>query len=255
MCSRKCQGEYFKTSMIGENNPNFGKKWPDERRKAFSVKTLARSNEISKRVTEDWKENDKRRQKASEVAKRTIGLYRREPGFTVSEETKILIGKKSSEKFTFEFKKSFRKTMEDNEHWIPLHLKTDKELYYKESSWVSGMFDLVDDEKNLLKENGVFNNTLNTKGVVRDHIMGRIYGFRNGIFPELLRHPANCRIILHSENVSKGQKGKGRADTDISIEELFDLIINYKKEWFEQDKCVFLIEEYKNGKRWKRKEV
>lgn len=36
----------------------------------------------------------------------------------------------------------------------------------------------------------------------------------------------------------------------LTLDELFDRIINYNKEWFEQEKVLKLIEEYKNGKRW-----
>ena len=36
----------------------------------------------------------------------------------------------------------------------------------------------------------------------------------------------------------------------LTLEELFNKIINYKKEWYEQDLVIKLIEDYKNGKRW-----
>ena len=55
-------------------------------------------------------------------------------------------------------------------------------------------------EINLLKQFGMFNIETNTKGVVRDHIYGRKSGFKEKVPPEILRHPANCEIILHSSH-------------------------------------------------------
>lgn len=255
-CSLKCKGNYQRYALLGENNPNFNKRWSNEKRKKLSEKTLKKGDEISKRVKKDWENNNDRRAKASELAKNTIGKYTREKGsFSHTEDSKIAIGIKSKEKYTEEYKIKFRRIMEENGHWVPISMKTDKEIYYSESSWVVKMFDIVDEGNELLKEHGVFNAVNNTKGVVRNHILGRTYGFRHGIFPELLRHPANCRLVLHSENVSKGQRGKGRLDSEITIEDLFNKISDYKKSWFEQDKCISLIKEYKNGKRWNRKEV
>jgi hypothetical protein len=39
-------------------------------------------------------------------------------------------------------------------------------------------------------------------------------GFLNNIDPKILAHPANCQLIRHNDNVSKGSK------SCISIEEL-----------------------------------
>lgn len=46
----------------------------------------------------------------------------------------------------------------------------------------------------------------NVNGVSRDHMVSVRYGFDNNIPPEHLAHPANCKLILHSDNVSKGKK-------------------------------------------------
>jgi hypothetical protein len=47
----------------------------------------------------------------------------------------------------------------------------------------------------------------------------------------------------------------GHGTNSLTIDQLFDRIINTKHVWDEQELCLILIEEYKNGKRWKRKEV
>ena len=84
--------------------------------------------------------------------------------------------------------------MELQGNWIPLNKKSDYEIYYKEANWICGMFDIIKDKEqlSLLNKFGVFNAFTNTKGVVRDHIYSRHSGFRDGVFPEIMRHPCNC---------------------------------------------------------------
>jgi len=50
------------------------------------------------------------------------------------------------------------------------------------------------------------NNGDNPHGVSRDHMVSVRYGFDNHLPAEHIRHPANCRLILQSHNVSKGTK-------------------------------------------------
>ena len=64
----------------------------------------------------------------------------------------------------------------------------------------------------------------NLNGVSRDHIISIKWGFENGVSTEHIRHPANCQLMRHNENVSKGKK------KSISIEELRDKI----KTWDEK---------------------
>ena len=108
-------------------------------------------------------------------------------------------------------------------------------------------------EKHLLKEFGVFNARTNSKGMVRDHQFSRKSGFQLGVFPELLRHPENCQIISHSENVRKRAKRYIDGDS-ITLSELFKRITKYNGDWQRQELCLELVDRYKNGKRWKRKE-
>jgi hypothetical protein len=255
-CSNTCRNNLLKITMIGESNPNFGNRWNEHQKQSLSKKNLENSAEISRRVKLDWENDPNRRQRQSERAKIYLGFESGEShpmwGKARPEEVKLLIGKKSKQKFTREFKENFRKTMEDAGHWIPIESKTDYEIYFKQCEWIHRMFDIVPNGLYLINEHGVFNAKTNTKGVVRDHIVGRKFGFENRIFPEIMRHPANCAVILHSKNTSKGQRGKGRPDTDMSLEDLFDSILNYNQQWIEQEICVKKIADYKDGDRWKR---
>lgn len=43
----------------------------------------------------------------------------------------------------------------------------------------------------------------NLGGVSRDHMYSIMEGYRNGVDPRIISHPANCRLVRHSENISK----------------------------------------------------
>lgn len=69
----------------------------------------------------------------------------------------------------------------------------------------------------LIQEHGWYkpkNHGDNLNGVSRDHMVSVKYGFENNIDPTIISHPANCRLILHNDNVSKG------ASNHITYEEL-----------------------------------
>lgn len=125
-------------------------------------------------------------------------------------------------------------------------LKTDWEIY-KGISHFKGSIDKFihsENEWKLFKENGLFNSWKNKGGVVRDHIFSRRHGFDYSVFPEIIRHPVNCRIISHRENASKGYI------SSFSLDELFDNIFCYTRDWYEQQLVVYLIKKYINGERW-----
>lgn len=46
----------------------------------------------------------------------------------------------------------------------------------------------------------------NLNGVSRDHIVSVSFGFKNGIDPKIISHPANCQLLRHNDNVSKHKK-------------------------------------------------
>lgn len=50
------------------------------------------------------------------------------------------------------------------------------------------------------------NKNNNLEGVSRDHILSVKEGFELGIDPSLIAHPANCRLLKHTDNISKNKK-------------------------------------------------
>jgi hypothetical protein len=73
----------------------------------------------------------------------------------------------------------------------------------------------------LIKQYGWYsasNRGNNLNGVSRDHMLSVKDGFINKISPEIIKHPANCKLMLHKENNIK------KASSSISIDELLDRI-------------------------------
>lgn len=251
-CCKQCCSEYMKTSMLGENNPNYGNRWSDELKEKVSniVKQRYIENPEFKKMCAVNKGK-----KLPETSRKLKEYYKNHTahnkGITLSEESKKIISEKSKQKFTDEYKKRMREQYEKLGYWMPLKDKKDIEIYYKEANWKQNMFNLIDDENQLklLNEYHVFNSITNPNGVVRDHMYSRRSGFENGVFPEILRHPCNCQILTNKDNIKK-KRQRYIDENHLTLEELFIRIINYKKEWYEQDLVIKLIEDYKNGKRW-----
>lgn len=251
-CSTDCRYEFQKISLLGENNPNFGNKWDEELREKVSKIVSERMKDPEIR----WKAGKANRGKkfSPELIEKCHGHRPRESYVhPKSEKTRKLIGIKSKEKFTPEFKEKQRKIFEEKGIWIPLKDKTDKQIYFKEAEWIDSMFNLVDEpiQLALLKEHRVFHATKNKYGVVRDHMYGRRNGFKNLVFPEILRHPCNCQIITRRSNVQKALK-LDATDNTHSLEELFEKIKNYQKPWKEHALVLEKIKDYESGKRWER---
>ncbi len=237
-------------SNTGNGNPNFGNRWTAKQKKRLSDNCLARRDKISTRVKNDWIGNPIRRKAASAIM-REVNPGQYASSLPHTEATKIKIGLKSAAKWTPEFKKQYQKTMEDLGHRRPLSEVPAAEIYYRLASWTKGMWNLGSaSEKELLTEYGIFNSCTNKTGVVRDHRYGRWVGFYNNVFPELLRHPANCEIMTRSDNCRKFHKG----DQSLTLVELFILIENYSESWHEQDLCLTLIQQYRNGDRYKQED-
>ena len=75
------------------------------------------------------------------------------------------------------------------------------------------------------KSGKINNNMLREhKGCVRDHLLSRRYGFDNNIPTWIISHPANCEIVLHSENVRRSFTN----DNQITLNELFERIENWQ---------------------------
>ena len=67
------------------------------------------------------------------------------------------------------------------------------------------------------------NNNLN--GVSRDHMFSVKEGFEKGIDPKLISHPANCRLMIHTVNISKNKKSV------LTIEELLERIQKFEERY------------------------
>lgn len=74
---------------------------------------------------------------------------------------------------------------------------------------------------NLLEEHGMFHPIKNPKGVSRDHMVSIRFGKDNNIDPRIISHPANCELLLHSDNFKKF------SDCSITMEQLMSRI----KDW------------------------
>lgn len=244
-CSKQCMGINWR----GKNNPNFNNFWSIEQKEIQSKKIKqtfindpSLKIEISKVHTGKILSSEHRKI-LSEYNKNNPRLH--------TEKSKEKIGIKSKEKFTPEYKNKIRKINEENGLWKPLSEKSEYEIYFMESNWIERMFNLIENEEeiNLLNNLKVFNSKTNRNGVVRDHNYSRWDGFNNKVFPELLRHPVNCKLMVVKDNTAK------RSKSILTLEELLDKIVEYKGVWKEQELCINLVNQYKKGLRWKRKEV
>lgn len=65
----------------------------------------------------------------------------------------------------------------------------------------------------------------NLNGVSRDHKYSITDGYNNKVDPKILAHPANCQLLPHNKNVSKGTK------SSITLEELLNLIEIWDKKY------------------------
>ena len=236
-CSRICMG----INNCGANNPNFGNKWSDEQRNKQAELVKSKVN-IEYRLNSGSANRGKKF-----TAKRIKKMHAHRDSTSYSrphtEETKKIISKKSKAKFTEEYRVKVRKTLVENGTATPDSEKSDFAIYKSYAEWVHRMWDLVEDSS-LLKTNGIFNSRTNINGCERDHKYSRMSGFTDGVFPEILRHPANCQLLTHSANASKREK------SSITKEELFTAIKCYNKNWQEQEIVLNLINRYESGERF-----
>jgi hypothetical protein len=74
----------------------------------------------------------------------------------------------------------------------------------------------------LISQIGWYHNKHNKTGASRDHMYSAKEGWLNNVPIEIIKHPANCRIIPILENKAKGKK------CSISLEELYDRISKWR---------------------------
>ena len=245
-CSVKCMGLH----NTGENNPNYNNKWSDEKRR-LQGKIISEKMNTDEIKFKCGSANRGKKFSVERIKIMHVGRSSESYSHAHTKETKKKIGMKSKIKFTDEYNKKFRTTMEEKGFWMPLKEKTDYQIYYEESNWKKQIFDnLSEKETMLFKKYGSWS-LKNKTGLVRDHIYSRRSGCNNSVFTELLNHPCNCALITHTKNTIKQRDKKINSDGH-TLAELFSKIKNYTGNWEEQEKCLKLIKEYESGKRWVR---
>ena len=83
----------------------------------------------------------------------------------------------------------------------------------------SNKFDL-----SLVEQHGWYspiNKRNNLNGVSKDHMYSVRDGFINNIEPEIIKHPANCKLLLHNDNNRKNY------NSSITIDDLIERIKNW----------------------------
>lgn len=70
----------------------------------------------------------------------------------------------------------------------------------------------------------------NLNGISRDHMLSKNYGFKNNIDPYIISHPANCKLITHTEN------NKKHTQNTITLEELKNKIILWNVKYEKSNK-------------------
>lgn len=87
---------------------------------------------------------------------------------------------------------------------------TEYQKYKRECQFRFNLKDYPDEfDFSLLSEHGMYkakNHGNNLGGVSRDHIISIAWGHKHGIDPEMISHPANCRLILQVDNSRKHSK-------------------------------------------------
>lgn len=227
----------------GENNSNFGKRWTEEQRIAASILKKSQYATNPEYAYNVGKSNRGVKFSEDRIASmhrnRNLESYKHYP----SEEVKKIIGQKSKEKWTADYKEKYRKTMEVAGYWVPKDKKDPYDIYYKEANWIDSMIDHFDTyAKQNLVEHGIFGKQ-NPKGWVRDHIVSRMIGFEFDIPAFIIRHPANMQFISHADNIKKGFSDRQltKLDKENIIAQLITRIQAYKLDWKEQSKCLDYI--------------
>lgn len=117
------------------------------------------------------------------------------------------------------------------------YIKTIKEQYYAATRFKFNVYHYPEEfDLSLIEQHGWYTcpglkrkgKLKNIAGVSRDHIMSVSYGFSNNIDPKFLAHPANCRIMLHSENKIK------HGNCDITLLQLLEKIKLWNQKHTEQ---------------------
>ena len=264
-CNVEHKGLWQKGKFLGEDNPNYGNAWDDDlrnvaaerQRQRMQVPELrkaagAASHERAERRVQDPDIEEKNKIRRRWHRKKSPKPKKPRKGKPHSPESLLKIAAASKAKFEKPgFRERQRQVMEERGYWLPKDQHSDYKIYFQEANWICGMWNLVDNQEELalLKDLGVFNQYSNTNGVVRDHMFSRKTGFNLGVYPEILRHPANMQIITHSANASK-RRGQYIDGDSLTLEALFVKIRTSNVEWEEHAEVLRKIIAYEQGGRW-----
>jgi hypothetical protein len=85
---------------------------------------------------------------------------------------------------------------------------SEKRKYHLDCSFTFSLSDFPKEfDFDLIKQYGWYkakNRGDNQNGVSRDHMISVDYGFKHNIPTKLISHPANCKLVRHTENKHKG---------------------------------------------------
>lgn len=110
--------------------------------------------------------------------------------------------------------------------------RTELQNYRADASFNFNIFDYPEEfDLELIKKYGMYsasNRGGNLTGISRDHMYSCKMGLINNINPRILSHPANCKLMIHSDNISKN------SNSSITIEELMVRIRAWNKKYLTQ---------------------
>jgi len=230
-CSRKCQNDLKRGTNITDS---IKLKISDSMKKRFS-------DPEKRKLCNTWSGKKHSEKTKKQMSKSMRGLKHR-PLTKLEKEFQRSL-------WTEERKLQQRSHMENIGLWRCLDDIPESDIYFKQSDWHDRIFDkLSSGQLGILHEIGIFNVYTNKNGIVRDHKYSRLNGYRNLVFPELIRHPFNCDLIRNYDNIKKRTKHK--YDSVITLGDLFSGIMDWRNSWKEQELCIYLVSRYERGERW-----
>ena len=121
------------------------------------------------------------------------------------------------------------------------YIKSIKEKYYASSRFRFNVYNYPEEfDLSLIDQYGWYScpgkkrksKLKNIHGISRDHIISISFGFANNIDPKIISHPANCRLMMHSENKNKSYR------CDMTIDQLLAKIEIWNKKYTERDNGI-----------------
>ncbi len=108
--------------------------------------------------------------------------------------------------------------------------KTDYYQFYRhECNFKFNVFDYPNEfDLHLIKTHGWYsptNKRNNLKGVSKDHMYSVMDGYKNKVSSEIISHPANCKLMLYSDNSRK------KDSSSIRLEDLLKKISHWDKKY------------------------